>query len=122
MKNGSMAGTQDGEFRAINNRWPVFAFSHDVGNVTTSTMGPIVLSVGHVRDPVVQYITANNQMQERAPYFATNFSSTADVVSTGIRFSMYHHGLIISAADIIFPRRLPGCEQESKRFRFANSF
>ena len=53
---GALAGTVDqNRPRAINDRWPVFAFSVDLGPVRTPT-APFVLSVGHVREPSVSYL------------------------------------------------------------------
>ena len=55
---GALAGTVDqNRPRAINDRWPVFAFSVDLGPVRTAT-APFVLSVGHVREPSVSYLGA----------------------------------------------------------------
>lgn len=42
--------------RAINDRWPVFAFHLDLGNVR-STTEPMVISIGHVREPAVSYLS-----------------------------------------------------------------
>ncbi|KAI0737538.1 DUF1793-domain-containing protein [Daedaleopsis nitida] len=77
--NGTLANTQDTQFRAISDRWPVFAFAHDLGTVTSSTE-PVVFSVGHTRDPVIQYIITNNAIQNRSSYFWTKYSSFGDAV------------------------------------------
>ncbi len=56
--NGSLANTVDGnQPRSIDNNWPVFAFSFDLGSVRGSTRSA-VLSVGHVREPAVSYLGA----------------------------------------------------------------
>jgi hypothetical protein len=41
--------------RAINNRWPVFAFNFALGQVGAKAAKPIVLALGDVRDPAVSY-------------------------------------------------------------------
>jgi hypothetical protein len=41
--------------RAINNNWPVFAFDFALGTVTGATSSPLVLALGHVRQPAVSY-------------------------------------------------------------------
>ena len=65
----------------MSNNWPVFAFAHDLGTVSTAT-DPVVYAVGHVRDPVVQYVIINNAIQNRSSYFWTRFASIGDAVST----------------------------------------
>ena len=53
---GSLDGTVDqAKPRAINDRWPVFAFNLDLGSVNPAT-DPIVLSMGHVREPAISYL------------------------------------------------------------------
>ncbi|KAF8914019.1 DUF1793-domain-containing protein [Gymnopilus junonius] len=95
INNGKLANSQDTHFRAISNNWPVFAFSRDLGSIT-STTSPVVFSVGHIRDPVVQYIIANTQMQPRSLYFWSQFSSPISVISSFL--SDYENAL--SRADI----------------------
>jgi Domain of unknown function (DUF5127)/Domain of unknown function (DUF4965)/Domain of unknown function (DUF1793)/Domain of unknown function (DUF4964) len=56
LANGKLANTADtGMPRAVNDRWPVFAFHFDLGSVRGSTQSA-VLSVGHVREPAVSYL------------------------------------------------------------------
>jgi hypothetical protein len=53
---GSLDGTVDQDRpRAINDRWPVFAFNLDLGAVRNTT-DPLVFSIGHVREPAVSYL------------------------------------------------------------------
>jgi hypothetical protein len=49
---GVLGNSQDTQFRAINDRWPVFAFARDIGAITDSSKNPVVFAVGHVRDPL----------------------------------------------------------------------
>ncbi|KAI0750697.1 DUF1793-domain-containing protein [Daedaleopsis nitida] len=79
INNGKLANTADTNFRAVSDRWPVFAFAHDLGSVTGAT-APSVFVVGHVRDPAVQYITANNGRQNRSYYFWTKFTSVTAAI------------------------------------------
>lgn len=71
--------TADTEFRAVSDRWPVFALAHDFGSVT-GTSELAVFVVGHIRDPVIQYIIQNNGLQDRSSYFWTKFPTVADAV------------------------------------------
>jgi len=70
----------DTNFRAISDDWPVFAFSHDLGDVSSTPSDPVVVPVGHVRDPGVEYIIANDGTQNRRSYFWTAFSTLNDAV------------------------------------------
>ncbi|KAF9019248.1 DUF1793-domain-containing protein [Hymenopellis radicata] len=76
---GTLNNTQDTNYRAIQDNWPVFAFAHNLGDVKTAT-DPVVVAIGHVRDPVIQYIRAAGEMQERSLYFFSEFSSVSDAI------------------------------------------
>ena len=53
---GALANTVDqNQPRPINDNWPVFAFNLDLGTLT-GPAGPMVISIGHVRDPAVSYL------------------------------------------------------------------
>jgi hypothetical protein len=43
--------------RAIRDRYPVFAFNLDLGSVGSGSSSPLVLSLGHLREPAVSYLT-----------------------------------------------------------------
>ncbi|MEV8504713.1 DUF5127 domain-containing protein [Actinoplanes sp. NPDC051475] len=54
---GALLNTVDPQKpRPINDRWPVFAYNMDLGTVGGSRTEPFVLSIGHVREPVVSYL------------------------------------------------------------------
>ncbi|KAJ7684052.1 hypothetical protein B0H17DRAFT_941147 [Mycena rosella] len=77
-----LLNTKDTNFRAISNAWPVFAFAHDLGKVTGTPSNPVVVSVGHVRDPVVSYIVAGGKLQDRSSYFWNQFSDVTDAITS----------------------------------------
>lgn len=77
---GKLNNTQDTSYRAISDNWPVFALAHDLGDVTSAS-DPVVVAIGHVRDPVIQYIRDGGVMEERSLYFFSDFSSVSDAVS-----------------------------------------
>ncbi|KAI0347134.1 DUF1793-domain-containing protein [Trametopsis cervina] len=81
INNGKLANTQDTEFRAVSDRWPVFAFAQDLGRVTTSS-SPVVIAVGHVRDPAVEYIVAKGARQNRSLLFWSQFSSVQAAITS----------------------------------------
>ncbi|TFK82313.1 DUF1793-domain-containing protein [Polyporus arcularius HHB13444] len=84
INNGTLANTEDTNFRAVSNNWPVFAFAHDLGTVSSAS-DPVVFSVGHVRDPVLQYVIVNNAVQTRSSYFWTRYASIGDAISTFLK-------------------------------------
>ncbi|PCH42735.1 hypothetical protein WOLCODRAFT_152776 [Wolfiporia cocos MD-104 SS10] len=78
--NGSLLDTQDTDYRAINDDFPVFAIAVDLGLITT-TANPVVWALGYVRNPVIQYTTPTGESQLRYPYWATQYSSISDVIN-----------------------------------------
>ncbi|EJF56480.1 hypothetical protein DICSQDRAFT_93645 [Dichomitus squalens LYAD-421 SS1] len=84
INNGVLNNTQDTQFRAVNDNWPVFAFAHDFGTVTAATT-PVVYSVGHARDPAIQYVTVNNGRMALSSYFWTRYSTMADAIAAFLK-------------------------------------
>lgn len=80
INNGKLSNTFDTNFRAISNNWPVFGLVHDLGTITASK-APAVFSIGHVRDPAIRYIVANNNLQNRSLHFWSDFPSIPALVS-----------------------------------------
>ncbi|KAJ7590784.1 hypothetical protein C8J56DRAFT_933888 [Mycena floridula] len=80
INNGALTNAQDTNFRAISNNWPVFAYSRNLGTVTSAT-APTIFSVGHVRDPLVSYIIANNGRQNRSAYFWSTYPTVSALIS-----------------------------------------
>ncbi|KAJ7781099.1 hypothetical protein B0H16DRAFT_1710344 [Mycena metata] len=81
INNGKLANTLDTAFRAIEDNWPVFAFAHDLGTITTATT-PVVFSVGMIRDPALEYIVAGGGTQSRNLLFMSEFTTSAAVISS----------------------------------------
>ncbi|KAF7301796.1 DUF1793-domain-containing protein [Mycena indigotica] len=81
INNGKLGNTLDTNFRAINNNWPVFGLAHDLGSVTTAS-APVLFSVGHIRDPAIQYIVTGGALQSRSSYFLSQFSTSDAVISS----------------------------------------
>jgi len=54
---GKLNNTMDPDMpRAIQDRWPVFAFALNMGSVTNQPGKPVTLVLGHVREPAVSYL------------------------------------------------------------------
>lgn len=50
----------------------------------------MLFSVGHVRDPAVQYIVAGGELQDRSLYFWSEYSSVSDLVRV-LSYSTHTH-------------------------------
>ncbi len=74
---GVLAGTSDsGQPRAINDRWPVLAFSKNLGTIGPgASSAPFTVSIGHVRTPAVSYLQT-----ALAPWWTHYWSSWTDMV------------------------------------------
>jgi hypothetical protein len=73
VSNGTLANSNDTNYRAISNNWPVFAFCHDLGRVGEQAI-TVPLSIGQVRTPAVSYLGQNLQ-----PLWTSYFSSWHDM-------------------------------------------
>lgn len=74
VNNGKLANSNDTNFRAINNNWPVFAFCADLGQLGGSAR-TVPLSIGLARTPAVSY-----QGQNLDPWWSQEFSSWPDML------------------------------------------
>ncbi|KAF9782924.1 hypothetical protein BJ322DRAFT_182136 [Thelephora terrestris] len=81
ISSGALNNTVDTQFRAISDMWPVFAFAHDLGVVGSTATTPVVYTIGHVRDPLVQVLNVPNINSLRGSYYLTRYSSTPDLVT-----------------------------------------
>lgn len=97
IQTGQLDNSRDTNFRAINNNWPVFALAKDWGSVVESGSNPAVFVVGHARDPVIKYVLANGQFENRRPYWASKFSSAQAVLEQMLTSAEYDHST--AAAD-----------------------
>ncbi|PCH41118.1 DUF1793-domain-containing protein [Wolfiporia cocos MD-104 SS10] len=81
INHSTLLNTEDTNFRAVSNDWPVFALAHDLGTISGASE-PVVYSVGHARDPAVEYIIANDALQNRSSYFWSRYATAGDAIST----------------------------------------
>lgn len=57
---------------------PVFALAHSFGTITPSTSSldsTALVAIGHVRDPIVQYMTAGEKTTTLRPYWTSKYDS-----------------------------------------------
>ncbi|KAJ7781111.1 DUF1793-domain-containing protein [Mycena metata] len=81
VNNSVLLNTKDSNFRAISDNFPVFAFAHDLGKIAATSSVPVVVSVGHVRDPAISYIVAGGKLQDRSSLFWNQFSAISDAIT-----------------------------------------
>lgn len=56
---------------------PVFAFSHDLGILrSSSSRSKVLMAIGHVRDPIVQYMTQSQSLQPLRPLWSRRFGDS----------------------------------------------
>ncbi|PIL35943.1 hypothetical protein GSI_01603 [Ganoderma sinense ZZ0214-1] len=77
--NGILTNTMSTAFSSISPNYTVFGLAVDLGTIQ-STSSPITWSVGYVRDPAVTYTTATGAMQQRRPYYVTQYANISDVI------------------------------------------
>ncbi|KAL2836099.1 hypothetical protein BJY01DRAFT_258783 [Aspergillus pseudoustus] len=71
---GRLSNTNDANYRAISNEWPVFGFSHDLGFIQTTT--DVLFSIGLTQLEAVQY-TGNSDALTPVPSLWTSYFSSA---------------------------------------------
>lgn len=67
INSGSLANTQDPNYRAISNSWPVFAHAFDLGSVGTNSVSR-VYSIGLCQDEPIQYTTSSGLVPQTSLY------------------------------------------------------
>ena len=75
-RNGVLNGQPDSNPRAINDSFPVFAISRDLGTVQ-ATQAPVVWTVGYTTDPAINYTDLS-----RSLYYRTQYLNDEALVST----------------------------------------
>lgn len=78
INNGNLANTQDTNYRAINDDWPVFAHAFDLGSIS-STPTSVLYSIGLCQDEPIQYTTASGVVSQTS-YYSNFFNSQLDAV------------------------------------------
>ena len=73
LNNGDLPNSQDTNYRAINDNWPVFGFSNELGDVG-STPVTTVYTILHAQENAIYFNGANGL--EGAPSLWTSYFST----------------------------------------------
>jgi hypothetical protein len=78
---GMLGDQQDPNPRAINDNFPVFAISRDLGTVKT-TQTPVVWTVGYTTDPAIKYTDLSGAPPiSRSLYYKTQYSNDEALAS-----------------------------------------
>ncbi|KAK3316675.1 hypothetical protein B0H66DRAFT_301362 [Apodospora peruviana] len=80
--NSTLPNTADSNFRAVNDNWPVFAFSHDLGNVNGDEVERL-FTLGLTQDQVINFAGQSGQL-DAVPGLWTSFYQ--DDVSAVVSF------------------------------------
>ena len=80
--NGVLNGQQDQKPRAINDSFPVFAISRDLGMVQ-ATQAPVVWSVGYTTDPAINYTDLSRSLYYKTQYLNDEALVSIDCSSLG---------------------------------------
>ena len=83
--------------RVLCRNWSVFGLAVDLGTIQ-STATPVTWSVGYVRDPSITYSAPGGVVQQRRPYYVTQYKSVEDAVSVRRRFYPAKLGLLTRLA------------------------
>lgn len=78
--NHSLDNTEDPNFRAVSDRWPVFAFSNDLGNVSTTAV-EVVYTLGIVQDAVISFAGAGDGMTSLPGLWSAFYSNGVDAMA-----------------------------------------
>lgn len=102
---GRLDASVDTTFRSINERTPVFAFSHEIGNVLKhnesqeypSSSYPsdfsVLFTVAYVQDPLLQFASPHG-LKDYAPLWKSYFSTALEMIY--FHYQDYDHAVKVS--------------------------
>ncbi|KAL4873612.1 hypothetical protein BDV12DRAFT_81320 [Aspergillus spectabilis] len=73
-RNGNLSNTNDANYRAVSNNWPVFGLAHDLGSIESST--GVLFSIGLAQTEAIQY-TGNSTTLSPVPSLWTSYFNTS---------------------------------------------
>lgn len=77
INNGNLTNTKDTNFRAIDNNYPVFGFSHDLGDVTTATTTRL-FTIGLYQEQAIQFLGLQRDVQIVPSLWTSYFTTATD--------------------------------------------
>ncbi|KAL2868411.1 glutaminase GtaA [Aspergillus lucknowensis] len=76
--NGRLRNTNDANYRAISNNWPVFGFAHDVGAIESTTS--VLFSIGLAQFDAVQYAGSSDTLTPVPSLWTSYFDSALEAL------------------------------------------
>ncbi|KAI1332744.1 glutaminase GtaA [Xylariaceae sp. FL0255] len=80
MSNGTLPNTQDSDFRAINDDWPVFGFAQDLGSVGSSTVDTL-FTIGLTQVNAIQLLGVGPNLTTYQSYWTNYFDTDVDAMT-----------------------------------------
>ncbi|KAK3394880.1 hypothetical protein B0H63DRAFT_385879 [Podospora didyma] len=94
-----LANTKDNNFRPVNQNWrvilPVFAFSHDLGNVQNRNVERL-FTLGIVQDRVIDFAGISGTLQPVPGFWSSYYND--DISSVVAFFGDYRHAELVSSS------------------------
>ncbi|KAL2831158.1 hypothetical protein BDW59DRAFT_7533 [Aspergillus cavernicola] len=87
-KNGTLSNTNDANYRAISDKWPVFGLSHDLGSIISSTS--VLFSIGLTQTEAIQYTGRSDTLTPVLSLWTSYFNSALEALD------FFHHDYQIS--------------------------
>ncbi|KAL4912381.1 hypothetical protein BDW62DRAFT_21051 [Aspergillus aurantiobrunneus] len=81
--NGRLGNTNDADYRAISNNWPVFGFAHDLGSIESST--GVLFSIGLTQSEAIQYTGSSDTLTPVPSLWTSYFNTALDALD------FFHH-------------------------------
>ncbi|KAL5092772.1 hypothetical protein Trisim1_000509 [Trichoderma cf. simile WF8] len=78
LSNGTLTGHIDTDYRAVNDRWPVFAFARDLGAVGKSGSASTLFTIGIAQDDAILF-QGQGSSPEQVPSLWTNYFDEEDL-------------------------------------------
>ncbi|KAH9000989.1 hypothetical protein EDB83DRAFT_2275918 [Lactarius deliciosus] len=76
---GVLDNHTDVNFRPINDSWPVFGVSRDLGTIQ-ATPDPVVWTIGFITDPVINYTDLSGASQQRSLFYKTQYPDDTSLI------------------------------------------
>jgi hypothetical protein len=88
LSNGSLANTQDTNYRAISDNWPVFAYANDLGSVGSTSVATLYTIV-HSQERAIYFNGASGLVGVPSLWTSYWSNDLAAVCSSSIRYRLF---------------------------------
>ncbi|KAI1635106.1 glutaminase GtaA [Biscogniauxia mediterranea] len=80
INNGSLGNTEDADYRAVNDNWPVFGFAHDLGSVGDDAVSRL-FTIGLTQDNAIQLLGEGTNLTTYPSLWKSYFDSGLEAVT-----------------------------------------